>query len=292
MAKNPKSTLTLGQARGVALLVAAEAGIPVFEYSSREVKSSVTGAGGAHKSQVAAMVGRLMRLDHEPETEDETDALAVAFCHAARAGDAGEVRDMISSIEGILRARDGNRIVVEIGGVGFEVSVPLRVAESLGDEGERVRLHTYLHVREDTLALYGFPDENERHLFRMLIGVSGVGPKLALSVLALTGAGELARIIHEEKAASLVSIPGIGKKTAERIVLELKDKIELERYLPAIAAAQAGMPRELFEEAVTALESIGLSRANAIKALERVDVSTLGTSYRVEDLVREALKAI
>jgi len=87
MAKNPKSTLTLGQARGIALLVAAEAGIPVFEYSSREVKSSITGAGGAHKSQVAAMVGRLMRLDHEPETEDETDALAVAFCHVARAGD-------------------------------------------------------------------------------------------------------------------------------------------------------------------------------------------------------------
>jgi Holliday junction DNA helicase RuvA len=199
---------------------------------------------------------------------------------------------MISTIEGILRARDGNRIVVEIGGVGFEVAVPLRVAESLGDEGERVRLHTYLHVREDTLALYGFPDESERHLFLLLIGVSGVGPRLALSVLALTGAGELARIIHEEKAKALVSIPGIGKKTAERIVLELKDKIELERYLPAVAAAEAGMPRELFEEAVTALESIGLSRANAIKALERVDVSGLGSSYRVEDLVREALKAI
>ncbi len=88
MAKNPKSTLILGEARGVALLAAAEAGIPVHEYSSREVKSSVTGAGGAHKSQVAAMVGRLMRLDHEPATEDETDALAVAFCHAARSGDA------------------------------------------------------------------------------------------------------------------------------------------------------------------------------------------------------------
>jgi crossover junction endodeoxyribonuclease RuvC len=87
MAKNPKSTLTLGQARGVVLLAAAEAGIPVHEYSSREVKSCLTGAGGAHKSQVAAMVGRLMRLDHEPATEDETDALAVAFCHAARCGD-------------------------------------------------------------------------------------------------------------------------------------------------------------------------------------------------------------
>ena len=84
MAKNPKSTLTLGEVRGVVLLAAAEANIPIFEYSPREVKQSIVGAGAAHKSQVAAMVGRLMRLDHEPETEDETDALAVAFCHAAR----------------------------------------------------------------------------------------------------------------------------------------------------------------------------------------------------------------
>jgi len=198
---------------------------------------------------------------------------------------------MISSIEGIVLAKDGNRVVVEVGGVGLEISVPLRVAESLGEVGERVRLHTYLHVREDTLALYGFPDESERHLFRLLIGVSGVGPKLALSVLALTGAGELARIIREEKAKTLVAIPGVGKKTAERIILELKDKIELERYLPAVAAAEAGLPRELFEEALTALESIGLSRANAIKALERVGASGRGAA-RVEDLVREALKAI
>jgi len=86
MAKNPKTTLTLGQARGVVLLAAAEAGLTVFEYTPREVKSSITGAGAAHKSQVAAMVGRLMKLDHEPETEDETDAIAVAFCHAIRAG--------------------------------------------------------------------------------------------------------------------------------------------------------------------------------------------------------------
>ncbi len=84
MAKNPKSTVTLGEARGIVLLAAAEAEIPVFEYSTREVKMSVVGAGGAHKSQVAAMVGKLLRIDREPETEDETDAIAVAFCHAAR----------------------------------------------------------------------------------------------------------------------------------------------------------------------------------------------------------------
>jgi holliday junction DNA helicase RuvA len=199
---------------------------------------------------------------------------------------------MIGSIEGILRAREGNRVVVEVGGVGLEVSVPMRVAESLGEEGTTVRLHTHLHVREDTLALYGFPDESERRLFQSLIGVSGVGPKLALTVLGVMGAGELARAIYEEKTKTLVSIPGIGKKTAERIVLELKDKIELDRYLPAVAAEEAGVPRELFEEAVTALESIGLSRSNALKALERVDIQALGASYRVEDLVREALKGM
>ncbi len=89
MAKNPRSTLVLGEARGIALLAAAAAGIPVFEYSTREVKMSVVGAGAAHKSQVAAMIGRLLRLDHEPATEDETDALAVAFCHVARSLTAG-----------------------------------------------------------------------------------------------------------------------------------------------------------------------------------------------------------
>lgn len=89
MAKNPKSTLTLGEVRGVVFLAAAEAGIPVFEYSPREVKRSIVGAGAAHKSQVASMVGRLMRLDHEPATEDETDALAVAFCHAVRESGVG-----------------------------------------------------------------------------------------------------------------------------------------------------------------------------------------------------------
>jgi len=197
---------------------------------------------------------------------------------------------MIASIEGLLRSCDGNRIIVEVGGVGLEILVPLRFVDSLGGEGARVRLYTYLHVREDTLALYGFPDEAERHLFQMLIGVSGIGPKLALAVLSVTSAGELARVIHEEKTNVLQTIPGIGKKTAERIVLELRDKIELERYVPAAAAAETGVPRDVFDEALTALESIGLSRMVAIKALERVKTASLGDPCRVEDLVREALK--
>jgi Holliday junction DNA helicase RuvA len=197
---------------------------------------------------------------------------------------------MIASVEGVLREREGNRIVVEVGGVGLELLVPVRVVESLGASGSRVRLHTYLHVREDVLALYGFPDEPERRLFQTLLAVSGVGPKLALAVLSTTGAGELARIISEERTKALQTIPGVGKKMAERIVLELKDKIDLERYLPAAAAGGTLIARGLFDEAVTALESIGLSRANAIKALEAVDPSRLGERYGVGDLVRAALK--
>jgi Holliday junction DNA helicase RuvA len=197
---------------------------------------------------------------------------------------------MIACIEGILRSCEGNRIVVEVGGVGLEMFVPLRLVDSFGGEGARVRLFTHLQMKEDTIALYGFPDESERHLFQTLIGVSGIGPKLALSVLSTTSAGELARVIHEEKTKVLQMIPGIGKKTAERIVLELKDKIELERFIPAVAAAEAGVPRDVFEEALTALESIGLGRAAAIKALEKVKASSLGDSYGVEDLVRETLK--
>ena len=199
---------------------------------------------------------------------------------------------MIATVEGILRERDGNRIVVEVGGVGLELLVPVRVVDTLGAAGSPVRLHTYLHVREDVLALYGFPDEPERRLFQTLLAVSGVGPKLALAVLSTTGAGELARIISEERTKALQTIPGVGKKTAERIVLELKDKIDLERYLPAAAAGGTLIARELFDEAVTALESVGLSRANAVKAIEAVDPSRLGERYGVGDLVRAALKNI
>jgi len=197
---------------------------------------------------------------------------------------------MIASVDGVLRAREGNRIVVEVGGVGLEMFVPIRIVDSLGPEGSPVRLHTYLVVREDALTLYGFPDENERRLFQTLLGVSGVGPKLALTVLSTSRAGEIARLIRDEQTKTLMTFPGIGKKTAERIVLELKDKIEIERYLPEAPAGELGLPRDLLEEAITALESLGMSRANALRALERVSPEMLRGGARVEDVVREALK--
>ncbi len=197
---------------------------------------------------------------------------------------------MIGSIEGIVKAKEGNRILVDVSGVGYEVFVPIRVMEKVGGEGEVARLETYLHVREDALTLYGFLDGSEKRLFLSLLGVSGVGPKVALAILSVCEAAELARSIHEGDTRRLVTLPGIGKKTAERIVLELRDKIDMERYLPG--GAPAGVERRIFDEAVSALVVLGLSPANAARALERLDLEELGESPRVEDVVREALKKV
>lgn len=197
---------------------------------------------------------------------------------------------MIGSIEGIVRSKEGNRILIEVSGVGFEIFVPIRAMESVGSEGETVRFETYLHVREEALTLYGFLDENEKRLFLSLLSVSGVGPKVALAILSVCEAGELARSIQGGETRKLVALPGIGKKTAERIILELRDKIDIERYLPG--GAPIGVERRIFDEAVSALVGLGLSRASAEKALERVDLDGLGTPPRVEDVVREALKKV
>jgi Holliday junction DNA helicase RuvA len=197
---------------------------------------------------------------------------------------------MIGSIEGTVKAKEGNRVLIEVSGVGFEVYVPIRVMEQVGKEGEVARLETYLHVREDILTLYGFLDGNEKRLFLSLLSVSGVGPKVALAILSVCDAAELARSIHDGDTRRLVTLPGIGKKTAERIVLELRDKIDIERYLPG--GAPAGVERRILDEAVSALVGLGLSPANAERALERLDPGEMGDSPKVEDLVREALKKV
>jgi Holliday junction DNA helicase RuvA len=199
---------------------------------------------------------------------------------------------MIASIEGIIESKDGNRLVVGVAGVGIEVFVPLRVLAAIGPVGETVRFRTYLHVREDALTVYGFVDEDEKSLFLALLGVSGVGPKVALGILSVVDAGELARLIYEDKPQALTTFPGIGKKTAERIVLELRDRIDFDRYLARKRVTTGVMERELMEEAIAALATLGLSRTSAEKALEKVTRDELGESYGVEDAVREALKKV
>jgi Holliday junction DNA helicase RuvA len=155
-----------------------------------------------------------------------------------------------------------------------------------------VELRTHFHVREDALTLYGFTSESEKKLFQSLLGVSGVGPKVALAILSVSEAAELARLIHEEKTGALTAFPGIGKKTAERIVLELRDKIDIERYFPSCAPTPSGVDRKLIEEAIGALASIGLSRASAEKALAKVSLDLWKESPTVEDVVKEALRNV
>lgn len=197
---------------------------------------------------------------------------------------------MISSIEGILAGRTETSVVVETGGFGLELNVPAPALAALGNIGDKVRLSTYLHVREDALTLFGFASEYDRSVFTALLGVSGVGPKAALTIMSQGSAAVLAGMIRGEDVRALVKIPGIGKKTAERIILELKDKIE-------VSGETAGQPGpaarpETLEEAVAALMSIGLTRGSAEKALERVDFEGDVTLYSVEDIVRMALRKV
>jgi Holliday junction DNA helicase RuvA len=197
---------------------------------------------------------------------------------------------MISSIEGILAGRTGTGVVVETGGFGLEIHVPAPALAALGNIGDKVRLSTYLHVREDALILFGFATEYDRGVFTALLGVSGVGPKAALTIMSQGSAAVLAGMIRDEDVSALVKIPGIGKKTAERIVLELKDKIEVSEETPGPAGPSARP--ETVEEAVAALMSIGLTRVNAEKALERVDLKGAAAGYSVEDIVRMALRKV
>ncbi|MGH9408819.1 MAG: Holliday junction branch migration protein RuvA, partial [Vicinamibacterales bacterium] len=127
---------------------------------------------------------------------------------------------MIARLDGLLIEKTPNRIVIDVGGVGYDVLVPLSTFYDLGDAGSRVTLRIHTHVREDALALYGFASALEQDLFERLIGVSGIGPKLALAVLSGIDTGELVRAIRTQDVARLTRIPGIGKKTAERIGLE------------------------------------------------------------------------
>jgi Holliday junction DNA helicase RuvA len=199
---------------------------------------------------------------------------------------------VIASIEGTIGVREGNRVVVLIGGVGLEILVPMRTLDSIGTAGERVRFETYLHVREDALTLYGFIDENEKRMFQALLGVSGIGPKVALGILSVSSAGEVAAMIHGEQASALQSCPGVGRKTAERIVLELKDRIDIERYSPGAPKGAPRGKRELVDEAVSALVTLGVSKIAAEKAVLDVLREDHDPEAGVENIVREALKTI
>jgi Holliday junction DNA helicase RuvA len=193
---------------------------------------------------------------------------------------------LIASLRGRILEKHPQRVIVDVNGVGYDVQVPLSTFYNLGDSGTDVALRVHTHVREDVIALYGFATPLELELFERLIGINGVGPKLALAVLSGIEPGELVRAIRLQDVARLSTIPGVGKKTSERIALELKDK------LPKGLQADVTKPRlpqdELKDDVISALLNLGYQRVAAEKVIEKAAAD--GGSF--QDVLKRALRAL
>ena len=200
---------------------------------------------------------------------------------------------MIAHLRGSILEKHPNRIVIDVNGVGYDVFVPLSTFYGLGDAGAGVALRIHTHVREDAFVLYGFATLLEQELFERLIGVSGIGPKVALAVLSGIEPQDLIRAIERGDLARLTAIPGVGKKTSERIVLELKDR--LPRVQTAAAAAGAAVPEApaLRDDVVSALVNLGYHRPLAEKAAEAA-VTIVGSSSDAsfERAMKQALREV
>lgn len=195
---------------------------------------------------------------------------------------------MLAFLRGILHEVSGDAVIVDVNGVGYLVQVPLSVLSRLPSPGSEVVLHTSMMVREDVISLYGFDTAEALEVFRLLINVSGVGPRGALSILSVMTPGGLAAAVREENAALLTRAPGIGRKSAQRIILELKDKFSSGGRLAGLSAgpeSQGGGTRD----AVEALVSLGFGMSQAVLAVGRAD-RELGAGASTADLVRHALK--
>lgn len=196
---------------------------------------------------------------------------------------------MITFLEGQLVEKQPGRAVVNVGGVGYEVWIPLSSFERLPPEGAACRVLTYHHVREDAQELFGFATEQERRLFLLLYSVSGVGPKTALGVLGGLSVRDIKKAIAENDAKRLATVKGLGRKTAEKIIVELKDKLTEGELIEATVAAEPGSAEELrTRDAILALVSLGYKQADALKLIKDV-LPGIPANATVEDLVRKAL---
>jgi len=196
---------------------------------------------------------------------------------------------MIALLRGVLLEKGPNHAVVEAGGVGYELHIPITTYTHLPEAGREVRLRVYTHVREDTLALYGFLSPDEKNMFERLIGVSGIGPSLAIKVLSGVAAGELIAAIRKGEVERLVRIPGVGKKTAERMVLELRDKLPAPLGEGAAAPAAPSLS-EVEQDVLSALINLGCARPAAEQAVRKAKAGGAGAEF--EPLFRRALELV
>lgn len=184
---------------------------------------------------------------------------------------------MIGSLRGKLISRRPDNVIVEVGGVGYHINVPLNILSNLPQEGSNIFLYIYTHVREDSLQLYGFATEDEKRIFTTLLGITGIGPKMALNILSGISHHDFIEAIEKEDVALLCRIPGLGKKTAHRLILELREK------LPSVEK-----PRDrVFEDTLSALVNLGYKKSEAQESLEMA----YKKGYKdIESLLRESLK--
>ena len=306
--RNVHSAFAVGQARGVVLLSAGMAGIPCFSYTPQAVKQAVCGSGSAAKDQVQRMVGTLLSLPEPPRPDHAADALAVAICHAtarpsrrrwhevapppdeaplrcrcaAAPRDAAGVR-VIASVRGRVLSRLPGDVVIEAAGVGYRLAVSSETLSAVPSVGQEATLFTHLVLRDDGMHLYGFSSEAERELFLMLIGVQSVGPKVALAVLSGGAPRELLNAIASGDTARFQAVPGIGKRTAERIIVELREKVAGRATDDIVVRRTASDdPRTLAREGLLGL---GFTPLEADKLLDQAAGET------PEDLIAGALRA-
>ena len=200
---------------------------------------------------------------------------------------------MIARIRGTLVDKHPGRIVVDVGGVGYEMTIPLSTYRDLGETGSPVDLHVHTHVREDALALFGFGSRLEKELFVRLIAVGGVGPKTAMALLSGLGAADLVEAVRQRDVRRLATVPGIGRKTAERITIELADRIEALTLAAGVVATRPAA-RALRDDLASALENLGYNARSADEAAAAAmkAEAAAGGAPAFEGLLKRALKML
>lgn len=201
---------------------------------------------------------------------------------------------MIHFIKGELAALEEDKIIVDVGGIGYGIFMPGQAMASLPPVGNRVKIHTYLHVKEDAMQLFGFLTRDDLEIFRLLIGVNGIGPKGGLGILSALSPDELRFAVLSGDAKAISAAPGIGKKTAEKLILELKDKLRMEDVLEHAGTPVGEEPGAVGTtgvagEAVQALVALGYGSTEALQAVKKVEISE---DAQVEDVLKAALRFV
>jgi len=199
---------------------------------------------------------------------------------------------MIAHLRGSLQSKSPRYLILDVNGVGYEVTVPLTTFYELPDLGSTVSFHIHTHVRENALQLYGFRTPQEKEVFVRLMGVNGIGPRLAINILSGISAGELVATVRQEDVARLIVIPGVGRKTAERIIVELRDKLATldipgESDLPARQQTSTAV----VDDALSALLNLGYKRAVAQRAIDQA-CKLLQRNITLESLLQECLRSL